>query len=145
MISIARDGAWPDLEAWNRWLEPRIRAGLGSHSFLPSGLVLLETRGRSTGQTRSVPLLATRILDHAFVGTVRGARSQWVRNLAAHPHTRYWFAGRCHSAEARMIEPGIGLSGAADLPLPVRWLAQSLEPATQLDWRFAVLVPTASV
>ena len=34
----------------NRWLEPQIRAGLGSPRLAPGGLIVLETLGRKTGR-----------------------------------------------------------------------------------------------
>ena len=79
----------------NRVVEPMVRAGVGSPRFVPTGFVVLETVGRRTGAKRRSPLAATRIGRHVVVGTYRGDRSQWVRNLASkerllhpNPHKR---------------------------------------------------------
>jgi hypothetical protein len=74
----------------NRIVEPLVRAGWGSPGLLSGGLVVVETRGRNTGRRSRVPLAALRINDHVLVSTLRGRRSQWVKNVSADPHVRCW-------------------------------------------------------
>ena len=81
----------------NRVVEPRLRAGCMSPRLAPGGFVVVEITGRRTGRTARVPLAATRIQDHLVVSTFRGRRSQWVRNLVAHPEVRVWRGGRADS------------------------------------------------
>ena len=80
----------------NRVVEPIVRRGFGSPRLAPSGFIVLETVGRKSGELRRSPLAATRIGRHMIVATFRGDRSQWVRNLAAQPRTRYWTRGAPH-------------------------------------------------
>jgi deazaflavin-dependent oxidoreductase (nitroreductase family) len=87
----------------NRWLEPQIRAGLGSPRLAPGGLIVLETRGRKTGRRVRVPLVATRIQGHVLIATFRSGRSQWAKNLAASPETRFWLGGKPRPAEAYVL------------------------------------------
>ena len=92
--------------ALNALVEPAVRAGCGSPGLLPTGLIVLETTGAKSGQPRRVPLLATVFDGCVFIGTVRGARSLWVRNLVAEPRVRYWVAGREHRGLAQDLRPG---------------------------------------
>ena len=85
--------------ALNSVVRPLLKLGAGSPWPVGSGVVVLETTGRVTGEKREVPLLATRIGDQVYVSTVR-RRSQWVRNLEASPDAGVWLAGRRRPAMA---------------------------------------------
>lgn len=61
--------------------------------MLGAGLVVIETTGRVSGETRSVPLVALRVGRRVFTSTVRGD-SQWVKNLEADPAGAVWLHGR---------------------------------------------------
>jgi deazaflavin-dependent oxidoreductase (nitroreductase family) len=125
----------------NRVVEPRIRAGLGSPGLAPGGFIVLETRGRKTGRRARIPLAATRIRGHVVVGTFRGARSQWVKNLAAHPRTRFWIGGRPRPAQAFVLSAD-GRAQAPRLPALLGFVVSLLRPYTRAGWTFAVLAPT---
>src|SRR5258706_260204 len=88
----------------NQVVEPLIRAGLGAPILTPVGAIVIETQGRKTGQTLSVPLLAALVGDLVVVSTVR-RRSNWLKNLAANPAVRYWLSGRQREATAFAIGP----------------------------------------
>jgi deazaflavin-dependent oxidoreductase (nitroreductase family) len=125
----------------NSAVEPWVRAGVGSPGPWPSGLIVLETRGRKTGRPISLPLLATLVGDLVLVSTVRG-RSQWVRNVAARPEVRYWMHGRAHEATAVVVAPGLDQVRAGDLSPLARSLASGLTPLAQaLGMAFAILRP----
>lgn len=89
--------------ALNTFVRPLLKLGAGSPWLVGTGLVVLETTGRTTGQMREVPLLATRVGDQVYVSTVR-RRSQWVRNLEATPEAFVWLSGRRRSVTATEIE-----------------------------------------
>jgi deazaflavin-dependent oxidoreductase (nitroreductase family) len=125
----------------NRWIEPQIRAGLGSPRLAPGGLIVLETRGRKSGRRARVPLVATRIQGHVVVGTFRGGRSQWPRNLAANPEVRFWMNGRPRSARATLITPSRRPRPLPKLPALLRLVVAFLVPYTHAGWVFAVLAP----
>jgi F420H(2)-dependent quinone reductase len=89
----------------NAFVEPMVRAGVGSPGLWPTGAIVLETTGRKTGRTFNVPVLATLVADLVVVATVR-PRSQWMKNLASVPDVRYWMGGRAYEATAFVIGPG---------------------------------------
>jgi deazaflavin-dependent oxidoreductase (nitroreductase family) len=128
----------------NRWLEPQIRAGLGSPRLAPGGLIVVETRGRKTGRRARVPLVATRIQGHVLVGTFRGARAQWPKNLAAHPEVRFWLGGRPRPALASVIASSRRPRPLPKLPPLLRLVVAFLAPYTRAGWTFAVLAPRRS-
>ncbi len=125
----------------NRVVEPLVRAGLGSPRLAPGGLIVLETVGRRSGQRRRSPLAATRIGRHVIVGTFRGGRSQWVRNLAAKPRARYWAGGRPHEARAFVLHEGKRTRVPKSLPRALQHVVRFLAPYTRAGWAFAVLSP----
>lgn len=128
----------------NAATEPLIRAGLGNPVCWPTGAIVLETTGRKTGRTRKVPLVATRMGSLLLVSTLR-SRSQWLKNLARHPQTRYWLGGRLHEASAFVIAPGLAAPSLEETPLLVRYLASILIPQSQLlGMGFAILAPGGS-
>ena len=125
----------------NRLVEPHLRAGWGSPRFVPGGIIVLETRSRRSGKRVRVPLAAIRIQDHVVVSTFRGDRSEWVKNLAASPETRYWLRGRARDATALVLSPRNRQATESTWPAAVRWFVRSLTPYTSAGWAFAVLGP----
>ncbi|HJQ24490.1 MAG TPA: nitroreductase/quinone reductase family protein [Blastocatellia bacterium] len=124
----------------NRVVEPMVRAGVGSPVLWPTGAIVLETTGRTTGRTHRVPLLVTRVGDLLLVSTVR-RRSQWLENLAANPEARYWLAGRAHEATAFVIAQGQN-APLEEMPPLARCLANLLIPQSSLfGVSFAILQP----
>src|SRR5260370_9544240 len=109
----------------NALVEAAVRAGCASPGLLPTGMVLLETTGAKSGLPRRVPLLATVLEGCLFIGTARGARSQWLRNLRAEPRVRYWLAGREHGGAA-LVFAGVAPRPAAHILPP---LARPAAPA----------------
>ncbi|NNL66564.1 MAG: nitroreductase family deazaflavin-dependent oxidoreductase [Myxococcales bacterium] len=118
-----------------------VRAGLGSPRIAPTGFIVLEHRGRKTGKPRRSPLAATRIGDYVLVATFRGDRSQWVRNLAAAPYTRYWLGGQVREARAFVLHEGKRFRMPKSLPGPLQTVVGLIAPYTRLGWAFAVLSP----
>jgi deazaflavin-dependent oxidoreductase (nitroreductase family) len=125
----------------NAFVEPMVRAGVGSPGLWPTGAIVLETTGRKTGRSFNVPVMATLVGDLVVVSTVR-RRSQWVKNLASHPELRYWMGGRAHDATAFVVAPGLQSSPPGDLPPLAGSLVAGLVPLSNL-WgvSFAILSP----
>lgn len=128
----------------NRVVEPMVRFGFGSPRFTPTGFIVLETRGRKTGRLHRSPLAATRIGPHVLVGTFRGDRSNWIRNLAAEPRTRFWLRGRPREARAFVMHEGKRFRVPKSLPVPLQGLVRILASYTKTGWAFAVLSPPSS-
>jgi len=124
----------------NALVEPAVRAGCGSPGLIPTGFVVVETIGERSGRPRRVPLLATVLDGCVFISTVRGTRSQWVKNLRATPDVRYWLGGREHLGRARVFAAGTPAPGTEDLPMLARFIADGLlPPAMAFGWTFAVI------
>jgi deazaflavin-dependent oxidoreductase (nitroreductase family) len=138
-----REGAAELFRAVNVVVEPLVRAGLlGAPVPWWAGPIVVETRGRKTGRVINVPLLAARLGPLLLVSTVRGERSQWVKNLTARPQVRSWVGGHAREATAFVFAPGHAPPEPARLPAPVRCLAARLVPwGSRLGLTIAVLVP----
>jgi hypothetical protein len=131
------------LRTLNRLVEPLVRAGIGSPGPWPTGAIVLETRGRTSGRTLRVPLLATLIGDLVLVGTVR-RRSQWVQNVAHTPRVRYWMNGRAREAAALVVAPGLGTRRPDTMSPLADCLGAGLAPFSHwLGITFAILGPVA--
>lgn len=130
--------------ALNPLVEPWARAGCVSPSRWPFGVVVIETVGRRSGESRSNPVLAMMVDGHLIVGTARGEGSDWFRNLQASPDVRYWLDGEPHYARALAFAPDAEDTWAGELPTAVQDVVHSLTPAVDaFGCRFAVLVPSA--
>jgi len=125
----------------NRVVEPAVKLGIGSPRFVPGGLILLETTGFKSGQTRRTPLVAIRLGSHVFVSTGRGERSFWVKNLQKQPKTQYWLGGKQRSARAFVMAPGKRYRRPRSLPAPIAKITEFLAPYTKAGWAFVVLSP----
>lgn len=125
----------------NRIVEPGVRAGWGSPRLLSGGLIVLETRGRRTGQPSRVPLAALRLNHHVLVSTYRGRRSGWVKNVSANPRVRYWLSGRPRAARAVALATPDGQSLPEQWPLALRWMLPLVSSYVCPGWAFALLGP----
>ena len=128
--------------ALNPLIEPWAKAGCVSPSRWPFGVVVIETTGRRSGESRSNPVLAMLVEDHLIIGTARGQRSDWFQNLQASPRVRYWLDGEPHTARALAFAPGVEEASVEGLPSLVQDAIATLTPAVDaFGCRFAVLVP----
>jgi len=148
---VGAEGAASSMESeffrtLNSLVEPVARAGFFSPDRWPVGIVVLETTGRRTGKARSTPVMAIVIDGCAIVGTARGERSDWFRNLQASPDARYWLGGELHEARALTFAPGQEQPATGALPALVQDAVCAKLPAVDaMGCRFAVLVPEAHV
>ena len=140
--SAAREAEASFFRALNAAVEPLARSGVLGPGLSPVGLVVVETMGHRSGRLHRVPLMAARLGPLVIVGTARGARSAWVRNLAEHDVTAFWLNGIATSARATVLRPGQPApsdGGSA----AVRLLTPLLVPWTLSGWAFALLEPEA--
>jgi deazaflavin-dependent oxidoreductase (nitroreductase family) len=125
----------------NRLVEPLVHIGFGSPTALWPGVILVETTGRKTGRTLTVPLLATQIGDSLLVSTVR-RKSQWIKNLAAHPEVRYRKDGRLYDATAVILTPGVSTPQSTQLSSQLARLITMVRPYSRLyGGGAAILIP----
>jgi len=129
----------------NQIVEPLVRAGFGAPVLFPAGAIVIETLGRKSGNLSNVPLTAALVGDLVVVSTVR-RRSNWLKNLAAHPEVKYWLGGREREAIAFAIGPGIEgnerAETVAELPQRVSCLASALKQhSAMFGTAFAILMP----
>lgn len=144
MTASARELESQFYRALNSFVEPWVRAGVGSPGIVPTGLVVLETTGRRSGLPRKTPLAATVVEGRLLVSTVRGARSQWVRNAIAHPRVRYWLHGTEKRGTAAVISRDLSPDDETALPPLLSHLAKGpLASAAALGWAFAIITPDA--
>lgn len=125
----------------NAVVEPLLRRGVGSSSIAPASLVLLETTGFRSGMTRSTPVWSLRLGPYRLVGTARGGRSFWIKNLQQKPEARVVVGGRAEAIEAIVIAPEFDNTDDWELAPPLTRLVQLLRGRTRDGWAFALLVP----
>lgn len=124
----------------NQVVEPLLKAGLGFPCFSAVGAIVLETTGRKSGRKRNVPVMGMRVGNLLLVSTVR-SRSQWVKNLAAHPDVTYWLGGIAYKAKAYIFSPHVEKQ-AIPIPNHVELIAAAILPQSKLfGISFAVLAP----
>jgi deazaflavin-dependent oxidoreductase (nitroreductase family) len=135
----------PFFRTVNSYLEPLIRTGFGSPRLTPVGAIVLETKGRKTGRTYKMPVLASEFADFLIVSTVR-SRSQWVKNLAATPQTRVWLRGQPQPVTAHIIASDANQATKPRVSSPqAELLVEGLRPLSKLTGvNFAVLEKQAS-
>ncbi len=125
----------------NAVVEPAVRMGFASPRIAPAGLIVLESVGFKTGQTRRTPLAAMRLGNYVFVSTVRGERSFWVKNLQKQPRTRYYRGGSLHETRAFVVGPGKQYRRPKSLPTLIGRLTDAFAEYAPPGWAFAVLMP----
>jgi len=128
--------------ALNAVLEPSVRKGFGSPPLAPGALIVLETTGHRTGRLSKVPLASLRVGEHILVGTFRGRRSHWIKNVTAQPKVRFWLGGRPRHATAVVLQPGRAPRKRKELSAAACALLPLLGLYTSAGWGFAFLTPT---
>lgn len=98
MADLSSEVTKKGFRALNQVVTPLVRSGAGNPLPLPAplangGVLLLETVGRVSGLTRTVPLVGVRSGSTITVSTVRGD-SDWLKNLEAEPAASVWLNGK---------------------------------------------------
>jgi len=123
----------------NRIVEPSVRKGFGSPKLAPGALIVLESTGHRSGRRTRVPLASVRVGEQILVGTFRGRRSTWVKNLTADPNVRYWIGGKPRDATATVFIPGRAPRKRKSLSPAACGVLSLLAPYTKAGWAFAFL------
>jgi deazaflavin-dependent oxidoreductase (nitroreductase family) len=77
-------------------------------TFLGAETLVLTTRGRKTGQSRSTPLYYVRHGDHLYIAASFAGRDEppnWYLNLVAHSNVKVDAAGARGTYRARVLDP----------------------------------------
>jgi deazaflavin-dependent oxidoreductase (nitroreductase family) len=80
--------------------------GLYRHGFarlLGRLILLLTTTGRKTGLPRLTPLQYELVDGQYYIGSARGAKADWFRNILADPHVRVRVKSREFAAIAEPV------------------------------------------
>jgi deazaflavin-dependent oxidoreductase (nitroreductase family) len=125
----------------NAVVEPALRRGIGSYEITPAGLLLLETEGFKSGQTRSTPLLSLACGPYRIVSTVRGERSFWVKNLIKNPHVNYYLGGKPRAAQAYVFLDGERVTEQPCQTPVLRILSDIARRRAVNGWAVAILAP----
>ena len=125
----------------NAIVEPLVRKGIGSPSFTPTSVILLETVGFKSGLERRTPLLAIRLGKYTLVSTARGSRSFWVKNLQKNAQVKYYLGGKIKDSKAYVLLPGSNRKLPKSFPAAIQKLASFLLENGPEDWAFAILGP----
>ncbi|MEO8456289.1 MAG: nitroreductase family deazaflavin-dependent oxidoreductase [Chloroflexota bacterium] len=140
----ARKPSGSILRTINAKVEPRVRSGFGSPRLLfPAGLIVLQTRGRKSGQTHRTPLVATMAPGgYLWISTILGRRANWLRNAHANPNVRYWLRGKSLEGTALVSAPGYEMPDLRELPPLIRWPAtRAVKAARLVGFGVVIIVP----
>ena len=125
----------------NSWVEPAVRIGIGSPTFTPASLIVLETLGFKSGVQRRTPLWSFRLGRYRVVSTARGDRSFWVKNLLKQPKVSYYLGGKRREANAIVFAGSTAQQQSLELPPVIRALSKLFSKYAEKGWAFAILVP----
>lgn len=125
----------------NSVVDPAVRSGLASSALTPASLIVVESTGHRSGQTRSTPLWSAKVGKYRVISTVRGKRSFWLKNLAKTPELTYYIDGKAREAKALVFGPDLPAPDYNGLPLSISVLAATYERLARRGMGFAILAP----
>jgi deazaflavin-dependent oxidoreductase (nitroreductase family) len=110
-----------------RWLNPRLQSRFQSGDK-PSELVLmLSTTGRKTGNIHKTPLQYEFVDGDYYVGSARGPKADWYRNILSNPKVRVSVGGKEFPAIAEPITAAGQIADFIELRLKRRrWMIKIL-------------------
>ena len=100
-----------------RFLPPRIAYSLGLGSLVGSFVLLLKTTGRKSGLPRVTPLQYDEIDGIIYVGSARGVKADWYRNLAEDPNVEVTVGTRKFKGYADLISDSVQIADFLELRL----------------------------
>ena len=86
-----------------RFLPPRIAYLLGLGALVGHFILILETTGRRSGLPRQTPLAYDEFDGEIYIGSARGTRADWYKNLACNPIAAVTIGARRFYAHAELI------------------------------------------
>ena len=90
---------------------------MGLGSLVGSFVLLLETTGRKSGLPRITPLQYDEIDGIIYVGSARGVKADWYRNLAEDPNVKVTVGTRKFKGYADLISDSIQIADFLELRL----------------------------
>ena len=104
---------WRRMGALNGRLISLLERGRG-----PKRLVLLlTTTGRKSGLPRVTPLQYEEFGGVIYIGSARGVKADWFKNLQADPHAQYRIGGQSFAAVAEPITDPVRIADFLELRL----------------------------
>ena len=100
-----------------RFLPPRIAYELGLGSLVGGFVLLLQTTGRKSGLPRVTPLQYDEIDGILYVGSARGVKADWYRNLAVDPNVEVRIGSRRFKGCADLITDPVQSANFLELRL----------------------------
>jgi deazaflavin-dependent oxidoreductase (nitroreductase family) len=100
-----------------RFLPPRIAYSLGLGSLVGHFVLLLETTGRKSGLPRVTPLQYDEIDGIIYVGSARGVKADWYRNLVEEPNVEVTIGSRKFRGYADLITDPVQIADFLELRL----------------------------
>ena len=100
-----------------RFLPPRIAYSLGLGSLVGSFVLLLQTTGRKSGLPRVTPLQYDEIDGIIYVGSARGVKADWYRNLAEDPNVEVTVGTRKFKGYTDLISDFVQIADFLELRL----------------------------
>ncbi|MBN1440933.1 MAG: nitroreductase family deazaflavin-dependent oxidoreductase [Anaerolineales bacterium] len=82
---------------------PQVAYALGLGPLIGRLVLLLTTTGRKSGKPRVVPLQYEEIDGQFCLGSSRGGRADWVRNVLADPHVEVRVKNRRFAGTAEVV------------------------------------------
>ena len=81
---------------WWRFIRkpPQLAYAIGLGPLLAGRVLLLTTTGRRTGKARVTPLQYEEVEGQLLIGSARGTKADWVRNILAEPRVRVQIGSR---------------------------------------------------
>ena len=99
----------------SKYLPPRLAYAIGLGDLVGRRILLLTTTGRVSGRPRVTPLLYDEIEGALYVGSARGERADWVRNLRADPNVVVQIGSRTFKGHAELITDPVRIADFLEL------------------------------
>lgn len=100
-----------------RWMNPRLLGRFRSGGKPGEFVLLLTTAGRVTGRDHVTPLQYEQLDGSFYVGSARGRKADWYRNILVNPDVTVEIAGKSISAHAQAITDPVEIADFLELRL----------------------------